>query len=95
MLEQPGLGPAVAFYLLYVVGIVVFGVMPGLRHHRLAHAAGRSALLGLVAYGTYDLTNWATLQGWPAQLALVDLVWGTLVSGLAGVGGYLLTRRFA
>jgi uncharacterized membrane protein len=94
MLEQPVVGPAAAFYLLYSVGIVVFGVMPGLQRQRLARAVGGSVLLGLMAYGTYDLTNWATLQGWPAQLALIDLAWGTLVSGLAGAGGYLLARRF-
>jgi uncharacterized membrane protein len=95
MLKQPLWGPAVTFYMLYGVGIVVFGVMPGLRRGRLAQAAGRSALLGLIAYGTYDLTNWATLQGWPTQMALVDLAWGTVVSGLAGAGSFLWTRRFA
>jgi uncharacterized membrane protein len=46
-----------------------------------------------MAYGTYDLTNWATLQGWPSQLALVDWAWGTVASAVAGAVGYLVTRR--
>ncbi|MEE4743794.1 DUF2177 family protein [Pseudomonas alliivorans] len=94
MLDTPVIGPAVAFYLLYGAGVVIFGVMPALREQRPARATLYSGLLGLIAYGTYDLTNWATLQGWPAQLALVDLAWGTVVSALAGTAGYLVARRF-
>ncbi|GFM79684.1 membrane protein [Pseudomonas cichorii] len=95
MLAAPLLGPAVVFYLLYAAGLVIFGVLPALKAQRLGHATLYSGLLGLIAYGTYDLTNWATLQGWPAQLALVDLAWGTVVSALAGTAGYLATRRLA
>lgn len=94
MLDTPVIGPAVAFYLLYGAGVVIFGVMPALREQRPGRATLYSGLLGLIAYGTYDLTNWATLQGWPAQLALVDLAWGTVVSALAGTAGYLVARRF-
>jgi len=94
MRERVLLGPAIAFYLLYGIGIVVFGVLPGLRRYRLTHAAGRSALLGLMTYGAYNLINLATLQGWPTQLALVDLAWGVVLSALAGTGSYLWTRRF-
>ncbi|MEE4373052.1 DUF2177 family protein [Pseudomonas alliivorans] len=94
MLDTPVIGPAVAFYLLYGAGVVIFGVMPALREQRPGRATLYSGLLGLIAYGTYDLTNWATLQGWPAQLALVDLAWGTVVSALAGTAGYLVACRF-
>jgi uncharacterized membrane protein len=93
MLEKPVVGPAIAFYLLYALGIVVFGVLPGLNRERLGRAAAASAFLGLMAYATYDLSNWATLQGWPAQMAIVDLLWGVVVSGVAGAGGYLVTSR--
>ncbi|CAM3463020.1 DUF2177 family protein [Pseudomonas floridensis] len=95
MLETPVIGPAVVFYLLYGAGVVMFGVLPALKEQRLGRATVYSGLLGLVAYGTYDLTNWATLQGWPAQLALVDLAWGTVASALAGTAGYLVARRLA
>ncbi|MET1067940.1 MAG: DUF2177 family protein [Pseudomonas prosekii] len=90
MLEQPLLAPAAAFYLLYIVGCVVFVVLPAQSWQR---AARLGALLGLVAYGTYDLTNWATLNGWPAQLALMDMAWGTLATCLACVAGYWLARK--
>lgn len=94
MLDKPVILPALLFYLLYIVGIVLIGVLPGVRAASLKLAAGQSALLGLMAYGTYDLTNWATLQGWPSQLALVDWAWGTFASAVAGTVGYLVTRKF-
>lgn len=94
MLKQPVILPAVLFYLIYVAGIVLIGVLPAIRQASLPQAAGYSALLGLMAYGTYDLTNWATLQGWPAQLAVVDWAWGTFASGVAGAVGYWAIRRF-
>ncbi|WP_268797431.1 DUF2177 family protein [Pseudomonas huanghezhanensis] len=94
MLATPVVAPAVLFYLLYGAGIVFFGVLPGLRSASVGRAALCSGLLGLMAYGTYDLTNWATLQGWPSQLSLVDWAWGTFASGVAGAVGYLAARRF-
>jgi len=93
MLAQPVIVPAALFYLIYIVGIVLMGVLPGLKAASLRHAAGYSALLGVMAYGTYDLTNWATLQGWPSQLALVDWAWGTFASCVAGSVGYGVVRK--
>jgi uncharacterized membrane protein len=72
------------FYLLYILGLVVFGVMAGLARGRSAVAAGRCALFGLIAYATYDLTNQATLRDWPWAVTLADLVWGAFASALAG-----------
>lgn len=93
MLAQPRLAPAAAFYLLIGIGLLVFGVLPGLRRSSLATTARLSALLGLMAYGTYDLTNYATLRDWPLALTLIDLVWGTFLCALAGSAGYLAARR--
>lgn len=76
-------GPALAFYLLYPVGIAVFCVQPGVAGAGAGTAALRGALLGLVAYGAYDLTNWATLRDWPARLSLVDMAWGTMLTAVA------------
>lgn len=77
-------GAAVAFYLLFVAGLLVLAVAPALERQSLARAAGLGALFGLVAYATYDLTNLATLRGFPVVVAVVDLVWGTaLAAGLA------------
>jgi uncharacterized membrane protein len=76
--------PALLFYALYILGLVVFGVGAGLERGRPAVAAGRCALFGLIAYATYDLTNQATLEGWPWTVTLADLAWGTVASGIAG-----------
>ena len=76
MLAQPKWGPAIVFYLMYVLGAVYFVVLPALSRGSARRAALGGAFCGLVAYGTYDMTNWATLQGWSAQLALMDMAWG-------------------
>jgi uncharacterized membrane protein len=90
MLDQPLLAPAVVFYLLYVFGCVVFVVLPANTWRR---AARLGALLGLVAYGTYDLSNWATLKGWSVQLALMDMAWGTFATCVACSVGYWAARK--
>ena len=77
--------PALLFYLLYILGLVVFGVMAGLARGRSAVAAGRCALFGLIAYATYDLTNQATLRDWPWVVTLADLAWGAFASALSGL----------
>jgi uncharacterized membrane protein len=90
--EQPKLGVAAGFYLLYVIGVVALAVMPGLREGAVLAALWRGALFGLLAYATYDLTNLATLQGWPWELAVVDMVWGTVLTGTVSVIGYYAGR---
>ena len=90
MLDQPLLGPAAVFYLLYGIGCVVFVVLPATTWQR---AALLGALLGLVAYGTYDLSNWATLDGWSAQLTLMDMAWGSVATCIACCVGYWTTRK--
>lgn len=82
MASSFALAPAALFYVLYVAGIVFFAVSPamGMRRPVLA-ALGLGALLGLLAYATYDLTNQATLKDWPWQVTLADLAWGSFVTG--------------
>ena len=77
MAASPNWGAAGAFYLLFVAGLVVFVVAPGLEAGAPGRAAWRGALFGLVAYATYDLTNLATLDRWPLLLTVVDMAWGT------------------
>ncbi|RRW64418.1 DUF2177 family protein [Pseudomonas fluorescens] len=91
MLEKPLLLPAAVFYCLYVIGCVVFVVLPALSWQR---AAKLGALWGLVAYGTYDLTNWATLRDWSVQVSLMDWAWGTVATAVACTVGYLMAKRF-
>jgi uncharacterized membrane protein len=83
---------AVAFYLLFLVGLLVLAVLPALERQSVWRAVGLGALLGFVAYATYDLTNLATLRGFPSIVAAVDLLWGTaLAAGLAAAAFTLAT----
>jgi uncharacterized membrane protein len=89
------IAPAVAFYLLYIFGIVWFGVSPALANGgSLQTAALNGALLGLFCYGTYDLTNQATLKVWPTFITLMDLAWGVFLTSTAAVAGTLAARWY-
>jgi uncharacterized membrane protein len=88
------LGPAAAFYLLYVAGVVTFAVLPAIADERVTVAFSRGARFGLVAYATYDLTNQATLRGWPWTITIADLCWGTLATGLAAAATCAVLRRW-
>lgn len=79
--------PAVMFYVVYFVGVLAFAVVPGLESRRWTTALGFGALLGLVAYATYDLTNQATLRDWPWRVTAADLCWGTFVTAVAAATG--------
>jgi uncharacterized membrane protein len=83
MMERFALLPALLFYAIYLTGVVVFAVLPGLATGRVFDALRRGALFGFVAYATYDLTNQATLKGWPWRVTLFDLAWGTLATATA------------
>jgi len=73
---------AVLFYLLFIVGLLIFAVRPALLRGRPVEALFLGALLGLISYATYDLTNLAPLKDWPLVVTIVDLVWGTVLGGL-------------
>ena len=90
--EKPRLGAAVAFYAIYVVGIVIFAVAPALKEQSATTALVYGALFGFFAYATYDMTNYATLRNWSLTVSLVDVVWGTVLTGTAAFLGYLGTR---
>ena len=93
--EKPNLLAAATFYLIYSVGIVVFAVMPAARNGGWVSAFSLGGLLGLVAYATYDLTNLATFSRWPLVVTVVDMVWGTFVTALASLAGFVAIRTFA
>lgn len=92
LLDNPQLGYAAGFYLLYVAGIVALAVNPALNGGNWLNALVAGAILGLVAYGTYDMTNLSTLRGWSLTVSLVDMAWGTALTATAATGGYLITR---
>lgn len=80
---------AMIFYLLFIAGILVFVVLPGLQDNSLKTTILRAALFGLVTYATYDLTNLATVKDWPLLLTIVDLAWGTVLSIAVSCVGFL------
>ncbi len=89
MAPSPNWAAAILFYLLFVGGILVFVVVPGLESGTLVTTLVRGALFGLITYATYDLTNLATLKDWPLTLTIVDLIWGTVLSTTVSLAGYL------
>lgn len=91
LLEQPNLGVAGLFYLVYIAGIVHFAAMPAVNGGSWATALVNGALLGLVAYGTYDMTNLATLKNWSVSVSVVDMMWGIALTATAATCGYFIT----
>ncbi len=84
---------AAAFYFGYPAGLVLLVFQP--TPESVSMAAWRSALVGLVAYGTYDLTNLATLRNYSSLLAFSDMAWGTFASAVAGTAAFYVVKRFA
>ena len=95
MTPSPNWFVAILFYLLFVIGILVFVVLPGLRANSLRTTLARAALFGLITYATYDLTNLATLKDWPALLSIVDMLWGTVLSVLVSSISFMVGKRFS
>ena len=94
MAETPNYFAAGLFYLVFIFGMVVFIVEPGVREGTLMQSVSRGALFGLVTYATYDLTNLATVEGWPVLLTVVDLTWGTVLSAAVTLVSVWAGRRF-
>ena len=84
---------AIAFYLVFLVGLVVLVIWPAVERQSLAHAVLLGALFGLVTYAAYDLTNLATLDGFPLKVALVDLVWGSVLCATISAITFLASTR--
>lgn len=93
MSKTPNLTAALIFYLIYVFTMVVLIISPTLQKGSLTTAVLTGALFGLCAYATYDLTNLATIKDWPLLVTIVDLIWGTVLSGaVAGISYLVLTK---
>ena len=94
LLDKPNLAVAAVFYLVFVAGIVLLAIFPALNGGSWVNALLMGAVLGLVAYGTYDITNLSTLKGWSTSLALIDLAWGTALTAVSATAGYLVLSWF-
>jgi len=84
---------AIVFYLLFIAGLVIFVISPAIQKHSWTHAILFGALFGLISYATYDLTNLATIKGWPVLVTLVDLAWGMVLSASVSLFTYLIYTR--
>lgn len=94
MADSFRVAPAILFYALYIAGTVVLAVMPALASGRFTTALLYGAMLGLVAYGTYDLTNQSILKTWPTVITVADMCWGTVLTAIAATLGFFITRHF-
>lgn len=83
---------AMLFYLLFIVGLLVFVIRPALTGSAPINALFLGALFGLISYATYDLTNLATIKDWPLIVTVVDLIWGTVLGGVVSYISALLGR---
>ena len=84
---------AVIFYLLYIAGIVYFAIAPGIAKKSLSYCMISAALFGFLAYATYDLTNLATVEGWPIKITIIDLIWGTTLTSLTALSGWFIAKK--
>lgn len=90
LLEPPNMVAAVLFYALFVAGTVLFAVHPAVASGRWITALLFGAAFGFVAYATYDLTNLATLRIWTVPLAVIDILWGTVVTATSAAAGFVI-----
>lgn len=86
--------PAIVFYLLFVAGVTYFALVPAFAGASVATAAINGLLFGLCAYGTYDLTNHATLRNWSWTLTIIDMSWGAVLTGVSAAASYLVVSTF-
>jgi uncharacterized membrane protein len=86
---------AIIFYLLFIAGLILFVISPAIEKGMWRDALLMGALFGLITYATYDLTNLATMKGWPVLVTIVDLAWGATLSASVSVISYFIARKFA
>ena len=83
---------AFGFYLIFIIGILIFAVLPALEKGKVSHALLMGGLFGFFTYATYDLTNLATLKNWPMIIVFVDIIWGMVLCGIVAMLSYLAAR---
>jgi len=92
MLDAPKMGAAGIFYLLYVAGIVFFVALPAANGGSMLQAFVAGLILGAMAYGTYEFTNFATLRAWSPTMVMIDVTWGAALTGISAWAGVVITR---
>lgn len=92
LLQDLRIGPAAVFYLAYIGGLLFFVSWPALEAESIYTVFAKAALLGMMAYGTYEFTNYATLTRWDPMMVAVDVIWGGVLTGTSAVIGVMITR---
>ena len=83
---------AIIFYLIFIVGIFIFVIIPSVEKQSLLRAILLGAIFGFITYATYDLTNYATLKGFPLTIVFIDLAWGAVLTSLVSIAGYYIMQ---
>ncbi len=94
MADHFNIAAAVTFYLVYIVGIVIFAISPAFESGSWRPALIFGCLFGFFAYATYDMTNLATLRDWPVTMAVADMAWGTFLTGISATAGFFAAKTF-
>ena len=91
--EQVNWVAAIIFYLIFISGILIFAVQPAIERDSVFRAMILGVLFGFFTYATYDLTNLATLKGWPVTIVIVDIIWGMVLTGTVSTAAFLIAKR--
>ena len=92
--DKPVMWAAVLFYFIYMIGLALIILKPALINDSIFQALWSGVVFGLVAYGTYNLTNMATVKNWSASIVWIDMIWGGLLTGFSSAIGVYLTKTF-
>ena len=92
ILDTPRIAPAALFYLFYVAGLLILVSYPAYQNGDILRALWQGALIGAMAYGTYEFTNYATLKDWHPSMVITDGLWGTVLTAVSAAGGVWATR---
>ncbi len=84
---------AITFYLIFIIGLVIFVISPALDKKSITYAIIMGGLFGFIAYATYDLTNLATLKNWPLSITIVDMIWGTVLAASVSTITYIIANK--
>ena len=92
--DKPVMWAAVLFYIIYMIGLALVILKPALANDSILQALWTGVVLGVVAYGTYNLTNMATIKNWSPSIVWIDMIWGGLLTGFSSAVGIYLTKAF-
>ena len=94
LLDKPVIWAAVLFYLIYVLGMAIVVINPSIEPYSLLKVTYTGFIFGLVAYGTYNLTNMATIKGWSPYVVFVDMIWGGILTGSSSAISIFLVKNY-